>query len=58
VVAGGLVAGVYNPNWSVDIRSSRRLREGYRLALITQSENTSIVAATFAYSLRTLWRWG
>jgi len=56
-ISSGLVAGESaNPKIAVDIRSKRRLREGFRLILVSESEPTgSTQPAILAYNIRTLW---
>ena len=51
----GMVSDDQNHEASFDIRSSRRLREGFRLAWVTQNSSTE-VDAEMRVHLRTLWR--
>ena len=58
-VTSGLVIGVgSNPTVDVDIRSARKLNEGWRLVLVTQTLVTSFVAPDIHFRVRTLWHVG
>jgi len=56
--AGGAQSSVdaYVELAKIDLRTSRRLREGYRLVMGVEKDATSEVSWNFTTSLRTLWR--
>jgi len=43
------------PSWDVDLRTSRRLREGFRLALVID-KNASTIAIDVSVAFRGLWK--
>ncbi len=46
-----------NDQWSADIRSARRLRGGFKLVLVVETDAaTHIAASTFRATMRNLWR--
>ncbi len=43
-------------SWDVDIRSARRLRGGFKLAIISQSPASNDVDTTLFITMRNLWQ--